>query len=105
LQIATENKNINMITRKYLLGPACNTWSRDGNFDCMEDCRRLRHVLDRLNPLYVGSGRVAGSRPIENRADSNSTNFRPSSRAKRGVRVRVCVCVCVGRAMCVVSSD
>jgi len=81
-----------VITQKYLLDPVCNTWSRDDNFDYMGDCRRLRHVLDRLNPLYVNSGRVAGSRPIENRADSNSTNFRPSSRAHVACVCAYCAC-------------
>lgn len=59
--------------------------------------RRLRRVLDRRNPLYAGrGGRAAGSRPIENRADSNPANSRPSC----GAHVAVCVlCVCAVRVL------
>lgn len=77
------------ITQKYSLVPICNTWSRDDSLGYAEGRKHLPRVLDRRNPLYVGSGRAASSRPIENRADSNSTNSRPSY----GTHVMyVCVC-------------
>lgn len=63
----------------------------------MEDYKYLRGVVDLRNSLYVDSGRVAGSRPIENRADLNLTNSRPSSRARaRRIFVRECVFVVMG---------